>query len=205
MRVPSEIPDGSPSNKSKVKTKRKGKACKKHKHVAPIAPEQRIRAIETPWHGHRFRSRLEARWAIFFTTLKIEFWYEPEGFDLGGGEWYLPDFYLPQLKIYVEVKPEALLALEMRRAQTLACKLGRHVLLLVGPPDFRRYDVIFSAGDGYFTPADAVLDVYQFRKQFQEGRLNSCLGHGFDSEDFFSPVYKQAVYIARGERFGGEK
>ena len=28
-----------------------------------------IKAIETEYDGHRFRSRLEARWAIFFLSL----------------------------------------------------------------------------------------------------------------------------------------
>ena len=41
-----------------------------------------IRAIETRYNGYRFRSRLEARWAVFFDTLGIRYEYEPEGFDL---------------------------------------------------------------------------------------------------------------------------
>lgn len=52
-----------------------------------------IRAIETRYAGCRFRSRLEARWAVFFDALRIEWQYEPEGFDLPSG-WYLPDFLL---------------------------------------------------------------------------------------------------------------
>jgi len=52
-----------------------------------------IKAIETVYNGYRFRSRLEARWAVFFDTLGIEYRYEPEGFDLDG-IWYLPDFFL---------------------------------------------------------------------------------------------------------------
>ena len=50
--------------------------------------------IETHYKGYRFRSRLEARWAVFFDALQIPYRYEPEGFDLNG-LWYLPDFYLP--------------------------------------------------------------------------------------------------------------
>jgi hypothetical protein len=51
-----------------------------------------------------FRSRLEARWAVFFDACGIKYEYEPEGFDLGNGVYYLPDFYLPEVKMYVEVK-----------------------------------------------------------------------------------------------------
>lgn len=54
-----------------------------------------MKAIETKYKGYRFRSRLEARWAVFFDALGIEWRYEPEGFDLGFGAMYLPDFWLP--------------------------------------------------------------------------------------------------------------
>lgn len=65
-----------------------------------------IAAIETRYAGCRFRSRLEARWAVFFDALGIAWEYEPQGFHIppspfGGDDlqhpgWnYLPDFYLP--------------------------------------------------------------------------------------------------------------
>ena len=56
-----------------------------------------IKAIETEYNGYRFRSRLEARWAVFFDAAKIKYEYEPEGFELADGTRYLPDFYLPEL------------------------------------------------------------------------------------------------------------
>ena len=54
-----------------------------------------MKAIDTIYNGYKFRSRLEARWAVFFDAAGIKYEYEPEGFDLGGGCLYLPDFYLP--------------------------------------------------------------------------------------------------------------
>ena len=63
-----------------------------------------IQAIETFYKGYRFRSRLEARWAVFFNELGIKWQYEVEGFELPSGR-YLPDFYLPDYKCYFEVKP----------------------------------------------------------------------------------------------------
>ena len=64
------------------------------------------RAIQTVYNGYRFRSRLEARWAVFFDALGIRYEYEPEGFELDDGTRYLPDFYLPDINggTYVEVK-----------------------------------------------------------------------------------------------------
>ena len=69
-----------------------------------------IKAIETEYKGYRFRSRLEARWAVFFDACGVRWEYEPEGFDLGGGMYYLPDFLLHDVDgrvggdLYVEVK-----------------------------------------------------------------------------------------------------
>lgn len=63
-----------------------------------------IKAIETIYNGYRFRSRLEARWAVFFDSAGIEYQYEPEGFELIDGSRYLPDFFLPRIGYYVEVK-----------------------------------------------------------------------------------------------------
>ena len=72
---------------------------------------QQIQVIQTPYKGYHFRSRTEARWAVYFDTIAqgqselygIEHgwsWeYEPEGFDLGFAGWYLPDFrfdYTPE-------------------------------------------------------------------------------------------------------------
>lgn len=63
-----------------------------------------MKAIETIYNGYRFRSRLEARWAVFFDSLGIKYRYEPEGYDLNG-VWYLPDFNLPDMNVWIEIKP----------------------------------------------------------------------------------------------------
>ena len=63
-----------------------------------------LRAIETEYRGFRFRSRTEARYAVLFDAAGINWQYEAEGFHLNGAR-YLPDFFLPELKTYVEVKP----------------------------------------------------------------------------------------------------
>lgn len=73
----------------------------------------KLDAIETSYDGFRFRSRLEARWAVFFDTAEIEFHYEPQGFKIPESVvtgWsaaivnYLPDFFLPDLNLWVECK-----------------------------------------------------------------------------------------------------
>lgn len=69
---------------------------------------QKIKAIETKYNGYRFRSRLEARWAVFFDEMGIDYEYELEGFELPSGARYLPDFYLKHVHngLYVEIKPQ---------------------------------------------------------------------------------------------------
>lgn len=52
-----------------------------------------IKAIETEYGGIKFRSRLEAHWALLFDVMGIEYEYEPEGFEVDGTK-YLPDFLL---------------------------------------------------------------------------------------------------------------
>lgn len=69
-----------------------------------------ITAIPTEYKGYRFRSRLEARWAVFFDACRVSWEYEPEGFLLPNGQLYLPDFLLhgcdgrSPSDLYVEVK-----------------------------------------------------------------------------------------------------
>lgn len=64
-----------------------------------------MKALETKYKDVLFRSRLEARWAIFFDLLEIKYNYEPECFILSNELKYTPDFYLPEYDIYIEVKP----------------------------------------------------------------------------------------------------
>ena len=72
-----------------------------------------IKPIETVYNGYRFRSRLEARWAVFFDALGVKYEYGPGGFEVNGVK-YLPDFLIYDVEgihafewrknIYVEVK-----------------------------------------------------------------------------------------------------
>lgn len=91
-----------------------------------------IQAIETEYNGYLFRSRLEARWAVFFETLGIPWEYEVEGFQLPNGEWYLPDFRLHHYQ-WVEIKPRPLLGEHLTKPALLHVALARP-LLYANPP-----------------------------------------------------------------------
>lgn len=64
-----------------------------------------ISAIETSYKGYRFRSRLEARWAMFFDRVGVTWTHEPQPLRVAG-EPYLPDFLvsLPGGEVVHEVK-----------------------------------------------------------------------------------------------------
>lgn len=91
-----------------------------------------IKPIETYWHGYRFRSRSEARWAVFMTSLGVRFEYEPEGFDLGEAGKYLPDFWLPELDCWLEIKSHKPDESESKKAGALAAATNKCVFVLFG-------------------------------------------------------------------------
>lgn len=63
-----------------------------------------IKSIQTRYAGCHFRSRLEARWAVFFDAMGIRWEYEPETFVGCHGEPYLPDFFLPELRCPLDLR-----------------------------------------------------------------------------------------------------
>lgn len=100
---------------------------------------QSIKPIETVYRGYRFRSRLEARWAVFFDACKVKWEYEPEGYNLGNGLYYLPDFLLHDVAgrcggdLYVEVKGQ-MNDLDAAKIKRFA-EMGHKVLVVGNIPD----------------------------------------------------------------------
>jgi len=79
-----------------------------------------IQAIETQFDGYQFRSRLEARWALFMKMLNVRYEYEKEGYDLGKHGRYLPDFWLPNHNCWLEIKGQHPTANEIEKCKALA-------------------------------------------------------------------------------------
>jgi len=101
-----------------------------------------VKPIETPYKGYRFRSRLEARWAVFFDAMGISYEYEPEGFDLGDGVWYLPDFLLhfKERDVFVEIKPENYATkmndhFKNEKIRKFCMESDKEIVLCMGMPD----------------------------------------------------------------------
>jgi hypothetical protein len=78
-----------------------------------------VNVLPTMYKHYAFRSRTEARWAVFLDLAYIPFRYEYEGFDLGN-IWYLPDFWLPAHQMWLEIKGDRPTDGERCKAQQLA-------------------------------------------------------------------------------------
>jgi hypothetical protein len=93
-----------------------------------------IEAIETSYAGYRFRSRTEARWAVFLKHVGIDFKYEPQGYVLDG-EPYLPDFLIhpgTPLETWLEIKGTYPSRGEIAKAVKLAEGTGIRTYLYFG-------------------------------------------------------------------------
>jgi len=62
------------------------------------------KGIPTTYKGIEMRSKLETKVVIFLDALKMKWKYEPKHFLLSNGIPYVPDLYLPEHKIWIEVK-----------------------------------------------------------------------------------------------------
>lgn len=92
-----------------------------------------IKPVETRYKGYRFRSRLEARWAVFFDALGIEWEYEHQSYDLGSLGYYLPDFWLPKHGLCLEVKGQEPTTDEVKRCDRLSAD-GMAICMFHGSP-----------------------------------------------------------------------
>lgn len=127
-----------------------------------------IKAIETQYKGYRFRSRLEARWAVYFDAVGLRWEYEKEGFYLGDAGYYLPDFWFPDGNVWAEVKPGDMSFSEKLKAGRLYQATGVDVILLVGIPEPTIYTSIAGNGYGLFPYKGSLFATHYMADEFQE-------------------------------------
>jgi len=147
-----------------------------------------IPPIETRYAGCRFRSRLEARWAVLFDAIDLEWQYEPQGFDTPFGP-YLPDFYIPIWGAWMEVKGE--MPTDLRREAFFADSVAQRYNILAG--DIPRPDLYLSYG------SMARLDVI-YRSEVGEWTDSRTYGGWLGWEDC-GPEFRAALARARSARF----
>lgn len=139
-----------------------------------------IQAINTKFDGYLFRSRLEARWAVFFNDLSFKYEYEKEGFQLEDGTWYLPDFFLTELYTWVEVKPDKIIDEDRRRALLLSKGIGDgfFVVLVNGLPGPRLFEC-YCNGESV---SECTFSIYIKKK----GWTMPFFGEGWENEDYLA-------------------
>jgi hypothetical protein len=171
-----------------------------------------IKPIQTLYKGYRFRSRLEARWAVFLDAIQANWTYEPEGYELSAG-WYLPDFfveYSPSFSanmnvgsrgVHIEVKPHEPTQHEQSLLLCLAKQTNCMSYLVVGPPGD---NCIYRAGpysERVFSFTFG-LDPNDQEDRFVElSILFGCLHRVNGYDEFYLPNERQAARAARQARF----
>ena len=154
-----------------------------------------IPSIPTTHNGQRYRSRTEARWAVFFESQAIPFGYEREGYQTEAG-WYVPDFTFtaaPRLTIF-EVKPKPPTHRETGLLATLAKGIQAHVFVAHGPPapdtviwkvySDRRFEPWFLALEHEGTAGYLVSDLWDARQALALRKCASPAGaYGFGPDD----------------------
>ncbi len=183
----------------------------------PMDPPK-IPAIETEYRGVRFRSRLEARWAHYFTTLGLPYLYEHEGYELPSGR-YLPDFWIASLGrtgTFLEIKPDCVPTIEEQTSCIeLADVTRRRVMLFAGAPGRWIADHFATDAGLVFWP-DYTSDVqhvfclcevcgavgigYQGRSD-QVCKGTECSGRDVNSLTYDAPKLVEAARLANTNRF----
>ncbi|CAH6420772.1 Hypothetical protein UVM_LOCUS241 [uncultured virus] len=91
------------------------------------------RAMRSRFGQQTFRSRLEAQHAALMAELGVRFVYEHATFRFhnDGPTVYTPDFWLPDLQLFLEVKPAYPHLEEMRKCELVAAA-GHRIVLMYG-------------------------------------------------------------------------
>ena len=180
-----------------------------------------MKVIETKYSGHLFRSRLEARWAVFFDYLNVKWEYEKEGFEFNNKIRYLPDFFLPELDCWLEVKGVYPTELEKNKAGLLAVATNKRVYIAYGqiepPGDIWESDSIIAIDSSgacgiwsdyqyYFCECSncgAIGIQFNGRSDRLPCKKNGCpkSPHGDKGYNFESPRLMQAYQSAMSARF----
>ncbi|BBC30050.1 hypothetical protein SGFS_013440 [Streptomyces graminofaciens] len=91
-----------------------------------LAGDMTHEALPSWYGGITFRSKLEADWAATLDTYRVRWEYEPETITLDSGAKYIPDFRLPDIGAWLEVKGTGVPRIEkaIELGQMLACRCG---------------------------------------------------------------------------------
>ena len=188
-----------------------------------------MKAIETTFNGYKFRSRLEARWAVFFYKLGLDYEYEKEGFELNwntsdGHFYYLPDFWIPAWNAFVEIKGEEPTEDELEKCQSLRDgdygRKSKKVIMFIGDPmsqkglwfrnTYRGEVPMWNAKEIYLTQCSNCLVVWACSRSCDSDRFTLGAGERCPDKDGsdcwqsswdVTRILERAMRAARQERF----
>lgn len=160
----------------------------------------KIKPIETIYNGYKFKSRLEARWAVFFDALEIKYEYEKEGYKLKHG-WYLPDFWLPykgnnevlnfpeypNAGEWLEIKGKEITSEEKNLMLDLSAKTFHSGTIMKGSP----WDVMYK----YHTHCSGGGYLYDWEKEKKVER--DCEEEFGLSSAWFTPDFYTACLVSK--------
>ena len=151
-----------------------------------------MKAINTRHNGNYYRSRLEARWAVYFETLKIKFDYEFEGFTTTNHN-YLPDFYFPKFGFHGEVKRECFGDEDVERWTEFARESKCPLVVFEGTPHA-------NPCRAFGMHIDMPLLVIPFAHLFVKKMGVYYHAGGHESFNKYPP-FREAIRMAREKRF----
>src|SRR3990170_1646269 len=179
-----------------------------------------ISPIQTFYDGYFFKSRAEARWAVFFNTLRIPYEYEREGYRLPSGQFYLPDFWLPNQDCWLEVKPQYPTDKEIAKLALVGEGSNKRAFITFGmmpyPPDPNGYDNSYGfmiqvapCWDNFYIfcecPECHVIDI-EYSGRSVKHKSNCHIRelptvHPDKIYNFDTPLFRQATFEARNYKF----
>lgn len=163
-----------------------------------------IPSIPTLYNGIEYRSRTEARWAVFFDKINITHVYEIEGLKTDQGN-YLPDFYLPDYDAFAEVKPTYNFVHQPVHMNRYKCfqEHDQPLILLVGSPNLKP-TLVFSSWN-----ADASFAFIPFSDKVRSkygGYFSTGKSYGTEVELFYFPDHiRKAIFEATNHKFNDHR
>lgn len=121
-----------------------------------------MKGKKTAYKGIIFKSKLEATWAYYFDCIGIEWKYEPRVFRSDTNLWYKPDFFLPQIDLWAEVKCDNdLTQKELAKIKIVMKQTRQRCILLDGEPRQVTFELFsLDENDNIIRGNDCVVSMY---------------------------------------------
>lgn len=133
-------------------------------------------------NGYPMRSHSETRWASMMDLFGIRWMYEPKLFKTQLGM-YLPDFYLPDMDAYLEVKGAPPTEDEIQKAEDVQMQTGRPVIFAHGKPVMKGLHLGDSRLSAWIFGKPVHVSLYEISQGVEKHfGLRQCMALGYAGE-----------------------